>query len=319
MKTGKRKLTIVLATCGLLAAVGIGSSVAYLTDVDNTQNNFTVGKIDIELTEPSYAAYQPTDEDGSKLDYELVPNEEIHKDPTITNIGDNDVVIFVSFDIPIRKVVVANEDGTVSNLKGNYYELFNFRSAASGTYAEGKLSSYPDGAAANGYQNSVNDGWVLIEKTIHKDYKAGEMIPTYTRYVLGYNRVVTGTAWATPSDAVIASSDTITYGEGYQVANEAVTAPPVFDYVRLLNVVEGQLDDEKLDIPVRAYAIQADWLQKADTGRPFALDKNAEISWSDLSKIYSLFADQRKIERLNTDTGSDIATDSNASADSNSD
>ena len=89
--SGKTKKRIAAAAaCGMLAAVGAGASAAYLTDGESVTNTFTVGKVSIDLTEPGYT---PENE------VPRVPNQEIPKDPTVVNTGNNDEIVFVSFDI----------------------------------------------------------------------------------------------------------------------------------------------------------------------------------------------------------------------------
>ena len=58
----------------------------------------------IDLTEPGYT---PENE------IPRVPNQEIPKDPTVVNTGNNDEIVFVSFDIPMKTVKTAEYDGTV--------------------------------------------------------------------------------------------------------------------------------------------------------------------------------------------------------------
>ena len=132
--SGKTKKRIAAAAaCGMLAAVGAGASAAYLTDGESVTNTFTVGKVSIDLTEPGYT---PENE------VPRVPNQEIPKDPTVVNTGNNDEIVFVSFDIPMKTVKTAEYDGTVQKEAVNQ-ELFDFRTE-SGTYS------------------SVNDGWILL-------------------------------------------------------------------------------------------------------------------------------------------------------------
>ena len=48
----KKILTAALAVC-MLATLVIGASLAYFTDTDSKTNTFTVGNVDITLTEPT--------------------------------------------------------------------------------------------------------------------------------------------------------------------------------------------------------------------------------------------------------------------------
>jgi predicted ribosomally synthesized peptide with SipW-like signal peptide len=304
MKTVNKKALILLTACGLLAAVGVGSSVAYLTDGKDKTNEFTVGRIAIDLTEPNYTLPE---------DHLVLPNEEIAKDPTVTNTGSYNVIVFISFDIPMKKVYIANYDGTLvegtsDNPEPKVRELFEFRKAVG---ANGSPGIY----------NSVNSGWVGLNGYPKNIYENGVSVPAYRTYVFGFNKVVKGAAVASPSDAELATTEKIGTVEGTEV-------PPIFDYVRMINVVEGQLDEnELLKIPVRVYAIQAEWLQDEDnTKANYPLSGIGEtISREALTEIFTMFKDQKKIEAANgrllpytydeneSEEDAGIATASNAS------
>lgn len=71
----KKKSILLAATAVMLvAAMSIGGMLAYFTDEESKTNTFTVGKVDIELTEPNWNADEAA----------LIPTRVIPKDPTIT-------------------------------------------------------------------------------------------------------------------------------------------------------------------------------------------------------------------------------------------
>ncbi|HIU74721.1 MAG TPA: hypothetical protein IAC62_02475 [Candidatus Pelethocola excrementipullorum] len=81
----RKKVAGLIGTIVLLAAIGIGATLAYFTDTDTKTNVITMGDIDIELTEPSFSK-------DSTIG--IVPNELIEKDPTITvKAGSKDAYI----------------------------------------------------------------------------------------------------------------------------------------------------------------------------------------------------------------------------------
>lgn len=76
----KKKSILLAATAVMLVcAMSIGGMLAYFTDTDEKTNTFTVGKVDITLTEPEW------NEDEASL----IPTREIDKDPTITVAEDS--------------------------------------------------------------------------------------------------------------------------------------------------------------------------------------------------------------------------------------
>ncbi|MBQ8305587.1 MAG: Camelysin metallo-endopeptidase [Blautia sp.] len=96
----------------------VGGTMAYLTDYDTAANEFTVGKIDIELQEPTWKP-----EEHKKL----VPTETIKKDPQVKNTGVNDAYVYLEVSVPMRNVVTADASGNRVNAKN--MELFTFSSA----------------------------------------------------------------------------------------------------------------------------------------------------------------------------------------------
>lgn len=96
-----KKLAKAAAVCSLAGVMLIGGAMAYFTDADTATNEFTVGKISIDLKEPGWTP--PKD---------ITPNQEITKDPQITNDGVNSAYVFMQVKVPTKSVITANEDGT---------------------------------------------------------------------------------------------------------------------------------------------------------------------------------------------------------------
>lgn len=73
----KKLLALAMVICMLAIAV-IGTTYAYFTDQTDTKTNtFTVGKVDIDLTEPEFDKLTDADK-------KITPEKTITKDPTIT-------------------------------------------------------------------------------------------------------------------------------------------------------------------------------------------------------------------------------------------
>lgn len=77
----KEKIVSIALAAALAATAIVGSSLAYFTDKDEATNTFTVGKVDIELTEPNWDA---------NINRDLIPGKTIPKDPTITVAEDSE-------------------------------------------------------------------------------------------------------------------------------------------------------------------------------------------------------------------------------------
>ena len=79
----KKKLTAAALVVAFGATAVTGATLAYFTDTEQADNVFTVGNVDIQLTEPNWNA------SGSKDAPDAYPGEALAKDPTVTNDGKN--------------------------------------------------------------------------------------------------------------------------------------------------------------------------------------------------------------------------------------
>jgi predicted ribosomally synthesized peptide with SipW-like signal peptide len=109
------KIKKVILAAALAGAFCVGGTAAYLTDSGSAVNAFTVGKVTIDLKEPSWNA------DNAKL---MVPSQVIDKDPQITNTGKNDAYVYLEIDVPISKVATADTSG--NRIAAADTELFSF-------------------------------------------------------------------------------------------------------------------------------------------------------------------------------------------------
>lgn len=79
MKT--KKLVAAALACVLCVGLGIGGTLAWLVDTTNeVENTFTVGDINIDLTESGATLV----EDVLKQNYDFVPGDKLDKNPTVT-------------------------------------------------------------------------------------------------------------------------------------------------------------------------------------------------------------------------------------------
>lgn len=84
-----RKILVSLAALALVAALSVAGTLAYLTDSKNVTNTFTVGDIEMTLTEEDV-----TKADGSRTasgnTYKLYPGQTYTKDPTVTILANSE-------------------------------------------------------------------------------------------------------------------------------------------------------------------------------------------------------------------------------------
>lgn len=93
MKTRNKALVLTLCAVLLVVATVMGT-LAYLTDTtDEVKNTFTIGKVDIDLTETK----QP--DDSGNRNFKMVPGCTIEKDPKVTVTADSeDCLVFVKVE-----------------------------------------------------------------------------------------------------------------------------------------------------------------------------------------------------------------------------
>ncbi len=214
MRKNNKKAITAAAACALAGALAMGGTMAYLTDVDQETNTFTIGEVKVDLTEPDYPG---NDSDEVKS---LVPNQEVIKNPQITNTGINDALVFMTVTVPVDEVTVVAPDGTKGTKEAT--DLFWFKDT--------------DDTLADAV-NHWDEEWIqLTDKEFFTD--------------------ASGMAAGSLSDA---ADGTHTYVFAYEreVSGGAATSA-LFDKVQLKNVIEQELDPEAAqNIVVKAYAIQA--------------------------------------------------------------
>lgn len=111
----KKKITAIALVVCLVAVAVVGGSLAYFTDKEDATNTFTVGNVDITLTEPNWKST------GSQDAPEVYPGEPLAKDPTVENTGANPCFVRI-------KVTGLDQFGN----KGNIVYLTNWVEGALG-------------------------------------------------------------------------------------------------------------------------------------------------------------------------------------------
>ncbi len=113
----KKKILVLCVVLALAATTIIGGTLAYFTDTDNKTNTFTVGKVDITLTEPEW------DEEQAKL----MPSRVIPKDPTITVTNDSErayTFMKVQLSEDFRELITSYYTNTGSDSQNMFTDWF---------------------------------------------------------------------------------------------------------------------------------------------------------------------------------------------------
>ncbi len=222
-KTSKR-IRVAVLSCAVAAVIGVGGAAAYFTDTQEAVNTFTVGKIDIQLDEPKWEEWNESDPDP------IVPDQEIPKDPTIKNIGDNDAYLFATVKVPTAEIITAAESG------------------ARNAKAETQLFGY-----------TVNTGWTLLTSEVKN---AGSITVSNKTGAYGIREFdnTSKTGYVTYVYAYTGSS-----AASMQKVPAGTSAPSLFNAVKFVNAIEGQgLENSDPSITVKGYGIQADFLNDKD-------------------------------------------------------
>lgn len=92
----------------------VGGLVAYFTDTDTKTNTFTIGNVDITLTEPGWDALADADSNNLKDKAEnMMPGDKVTKDPTINNVSTkNDAYVFAKVEVPCSNTITPTDGGS---------------------------------------------------------------------------------------------------------------------------------------------------------------------------------------------------------------
>ena len=122
----KKKKTI-LAALVLLLVVAVGGAIAYFTDTDEKTNTFTIGNVDISLTEPNWDTTDSDSDGVPDASQDLMPGQSVVKDPTINNVSTkNPAYVFVEVQVPCTTIVapaVTSEEIFTYTVNSGWTEL----------------------------------------------------------------------------------------------------------------------------------------------------------------------------------------------------
>ena len=149
----KKKITALCLCVALLAIAVVGVSLAYLTDTDKAVNTFTVGNIDVVLSETCKVTDSKGNEIANAVKTEngvtsftgLVPSYQITKTPVITNDKDSN-------EAYVRVAVVMNNKDIINQKIDNIYEN-SVNPATNVKYTDAEIQAI--------YDNIFN-GWGLV-------------------------------------------------------------------------------------------------------------------------------------------------------------
>lgn len=259
MKTGKRTAAV-LATCGLIALMGVAGTVAYLTDKTEATNNFTFGDVKVDTLEPDW---DTTDEDGNGVPdvaEEVVPNQQIPKSVQAENVGINDAIVFVKITVPLETVTRVYDNGTTEkkadgSLDKKLQEVFYFQKA---------------GDSINLQNNHFDSNWVNLPEE-----------------EVGYATAGSSQPYLDLRNTKVYSGKIRTYVFGYNkriAKNEKTTK--LFEKVQIKNIIENEVaPGATKSIKVETYSVQADNIVNQNG----AINTKGTLSHDTLKEIYDIY------------------------------
>lgn len=170
--TKKKRIAAAVTSCALLGAMALGGTMAYLTDSEKQTNEFTFGKVEIDLVESTFAGNATIGTDKATYNDKLVPYAIADKDPTVYNTGDADAVVFVKVVIPKVSVIKVNADGSKANETATSQQIFTMMNLATGETTPTAITTTANSETYSG------SGWYVVSVSDNE-------------YVFGYKEALT--------------------------------------------------------------------------------------------------------------------------------
>lgn len=217
--TPKKRILLIISAGVLLL---IAAMSAMLSSSDGVTNRFRSGRFDIVLEEPSWTHDH----------IQVVPNEELPKDPQVRNKGDVDAFVFLEVVVPYYdELVTERDDGTAAAKRALPVVKF---------ICNDKDHSYDGTETA---AQIVKDGWQMLPDSPMKD----EENKTFT-YLYAYVGGEADSMEVVPPDSVTGN---------------------LFDSIKFCNARETEantepfIEDKTMSVKVRARGIQTEYLKSA--------------------------------------------------------
>ena len=113
----KKKIIVAIIVLAIVVSI-VGGMLAYFTNTtQEVTNTFTVGdNVSITLTEPTWTSLGQYQAQGMSI------GNTVSKDPTVTNVGENNAYVFLKVDVPTYYKCV-EENSTPTNKR---FEMFTY-------------------------------------------------------------------------------------------------------------------------------------------------------------------------------------------------
>lgn len=263
----RKKFVMLCVACGLIAAMSIGGTLAYLTDQTEATNNFTFGDVKVDTIETEWNTTDSNNNGVPDMAENGVPNQQIPKSVQARNVGINDAIVFVKLTVPVENVTRVFDNGRVETTSTGAHdkkkqEIFYFQN-----------SGYGINYQNNGFEH---DGrWVNLPEEETGYNGAGGSTP-YLDMSPNKFRAYTGT------------TRTYVFGYNARLTPGAITST-LFEKVQIKNFLENEITPRAIkNIKVETYSIQADNIVNS-SGQ---IGTSRTISRYTLKEIYDIYVNQ---------------------------
>jgi len=206
-----KKRKTLLAALVLLLIFAVGGAIAYFTDTDTKTNTFTIGSVDITLTEDGWDALADSNDNDIPDDAEdMMPGESVTKDPVVNNVSTkNPAYVFAKVEVPCTTIVApatTSEEIFTYTVNTGWTELSSEAVActsggtASHVYYYGSNDTLTTLAKAANAQTPTSTNPVFSTITLRSTLKGNEGLDNQKQVVItGYGIQTEGLTSTTPA------------------------------------------------------------------------------------------------------------------------
>ncbi|MBR6073166.1 MAG: SipW-dependent-type signal peptide-containing protein [Bacilli bacterium] len=205
-----KKKTIIAAAILLMIFV-VGGTIAYFTDTDTKTNTFTIGNVDITLTEAGWDALPDTNNnDIPDAAEDMMPGESVTKDPLINNVSTkNPAYVFAKVEVPCTTIVAP---ATTSE------ELFTYTVNAGWTeLTTAQVACTSGGTATHVYYYGTNGTLTELAKAANASTPTSTTNPVFSSITL--------LSTLKGNEGLTGNKEVVVTGYGIQTEGLASTTP----------------------------------------------------------------------------------------------
>lgn len=193
------KKKIIIASLVLLLVFAVGGAIAYFTDTETKTNTFTVGNVDISLTEANWDLTDSNNNNIPDAAENISPGVSVAKDPVITNDSATaPAYLYAKVEIPCTSDATPVEIFTLNSI-GSGWNLMTDGACTSGVAT--KIYNYGTASAMTALAAGSSTPAVFTNVTLNNSITGSEQGLSGNKNVVvtGYGVQTTGLTANTPN------------------------------------------------------------------------------------------------------------------------